>query len=144
MELSEGDRSEVNLRHRRVIRLNLLILEETMAEVERLIGAEGEGILRRRRNPLSTATRQELLDRIEQVRRTLVELKDSFGFAVEEQDVTRMIRALLSHQWTVLCDTESRRLRGYGEPAPELAARLDPSIAKLIRLVEGMEACLVR
>ncbi|MBI1744830.1 hypothetical protein HYR54_17445 [Candidatus Acetothermia bacterium] len=126
-----------------MIGLHLRSVEEEMAEIERLIRSEGEeGVLYRVRNSLREVERRELLEKIKQVRQGLFDLKELFDFPTEERDVVPTIRALLSHGWVVLCETESKQLKGFGNPEPELAAALDPWIEKLIELVQEIQAQL--
>jgi len=143
MQDDENYRAKVNERHRQVIELHLRIVEREMAELETFVLSNGEeGILYRVRNPLSEQVRKELLAQIGKVRKGIRELKELYNLAVEERDVVPRIRALLSHDWIVLCETVSKQLRGFGDPDPELAKVLDPSVEKLVDVVQEMQAIL--
>lgn len=141
--MSSEERRVIDERHRRIIELRMRSFEEALIEIQRLVSTKDEqGIFYRMHNPLSASARRELLEKIEQIKQVLLALKEEFGFSNYNEDIVSRVRGILSYEWTVLCDTESKRLRGYGDPAPELTQVLDPYVARLIALVEEMNICL--
>ena len=121
--------SEVHLRG---ISTTLAFLDESLCNFERWAqGHEARGVLYEEWNTLSPRDRQLVLSEIKQMRRALAELRDELHL---KPNVENVASAIWSWCWCLLEaieELDAKHLRRYGEPPPELVARLSPRLARL-------------
>jgi hypothetical protein len=78
-------------------------------------------------------------DLIDQVRTAAEALSVELALPVERGPNLRRRIAAVAEVWaTRMDDLRARRLKGYGPVHPELAARLDPRLDQLRRLLEAL------
>ena len=130
--------------HRRGISSALFLLDRMLCGFEDYArGREVRSVFYIEQNILSRDQKKRLLAEIAQMRDLLRDLKDGLGLDVKTEDVGRHIWGHCSTFWEVLVEIQSRFLKRFGEPPPQLAEYLDPRIDVLIEHVRSV-ADLVR
>ena len=128
---------------RGLVRSTLLLLEERLAEVERLMAGAEEGALYRRRRPALSEEQRARADRLlADIRSMIREMRERHGLVPEEQDAARRIAGLLAISWQELGELTPRRLRAYGRVDPRLEAEFEPGRERLAGLVSTLETLM--
>jgi hypothetical protein len=96
-----------------------------------LDGRSENGILYRGTLNLSTEKREAMRLEIASALEEIATLSRVLGLDREEEDARGLIRSEMSVAWANLLDTQSKKLRGYGDVDPQLADVLDPGIIHL-------------
>lgn len=117
----------------------LTLLDEAMNAIRSLAASDGvKSTMYTVRNPLSKTDRAEMICLAKSVQAQIGQMAKEFGLQREHRDVPREIRAKLASLWEMLYESDSRRMRGYGEVSEDAKKALDPAIARVIKLVEEM------
>jgi len=107
-----------------------------------LDGEEENGILYRRKLTLPTAQRDVARQRINAALEQIAILARMLDLPPEEEDVIRLIRGRLAVSWANLIDSQSSKLKRYGDVDPEAERTLDPAIRRLVKLVQELESII--
>jgi hypothetical protein len=99
-----------------------------------LDGREENGILYRRKLNLSPAQRQAAQQRVVTALEIIAALAQKIGLEPEVEDPAGLIRGEFSVSWANMIDTQSIKLKRYGDVNPELEKVLDPAIRRLAHL----------
>ncbi|MBE7560106.1 hypothetical protein HS125_14675 [bacterium] len=141
--MSEREILPISENHRRVISTTLGLLDETLCQFR--LWAEGRGIasvLYHMRNDLDTAQRRQVKQAVAEAQQAIACVRDKLGLAERVLLVSQTIRGDCACAWSDLQEIQSRRLRGYGDPTPELAAYLDPKLDELCLSLHRIEAAM--
>lgn len=130
----------LNPSQRRSLVITLRIFEEELNYIDTWLHAsETSGILYHKKLLLS----QEKIQLVKQIITTALEeiatLTNKFGFEPEEDNPASLICGMMSESWANLLDSQSTKLKRYGEVDPNLGKVLDPSIEKLAKLALELE-----
>jgi hypothetical protein len=79
---------------------------------------------------------------IEEALREIDNLAQRFDLPADRRDTRAALLGKLSMHWSDLHEIRAKSLRGYGEVHPDLEGLLDPSVARLVDLVEELRDCL--
>jgi len=125
----------LNYNQRRSVTIVLRNFEEHLRMTSAwLDGAEENGILYRRKLNLSPVQRQVAQQRVDTALETIASLAQKIGLEPEVEDPAGLIRGEMNVSWANLIDTQSRKLKRYGDVDPELKSVLDPAIQRLAQL----------
>jgi hypothetical protein len=123
--------------HERAVATTLTILDERLCEFEEIAGGRQlRSILHQEVNDFSRAQRAEMMREIVLARQAVRELSHALRLRPRVESLSRRVRGASSSLWESLLDTQSKRLRGYGEVPSALADYLDPRIDQLVAQVE--------
>lgn len=130
--------------HARSLESTLILADESMLHMERLLRENGQaGIIRRVESSLSPEKQQLLLREVAKLRRMLADFAADFSLEPHLLDVRRVILAELSSLWVHLQDSRPDRMTGYGKIFDEEASqRLLATVEKLLDQVMAMQALL--
>ncbi len=134
----------LNRNQERVVAVTLRLLEERLAEIERLMTVDEKGILYHQVARFSPHRQEEMQALIESLRAGIKAVAETFHLPCDAQSPPRKIMGLLSVTWESLGDIRSHRLGAYGEVDPRLKETLDPLTHKLTRLVLELEDVALR
>ena len=107
-----------------------------------LDGEEENGILYRRKLTLPAAQGDVARQRINAALEQIAILARMLDLPPEEEDVIRLIRGRLAVSWANLIDSQSSKLKRYGDVDPEAERTLDPAIRRLVKLVQELESII--
>jgi phage terminase small subunit len=113
----------------------LRAFEKSLRLADQLLvdGAE-QGILYYQKSYLDVELRQSARHKISQALQELARLANQLGLEPREENSDQMIMAQMSASWADLVDSQSSRLKGYGQVDPQAAALIDPAVNHLARL----------
>lgn len=129
----------LNENQRRAVTVSLRLLEERLANVERMIHEDEQGILYSRRVAFTPEQVKHMEAVIAAMRDEIRRVATEFQLPREEQNVARAIAATLEMSWESLEEVRPRRLRNYGSVDPTLKETLEPILKRLIRLLFDLE-----
>jgi hypothetical protein len=113
----------------------LSAFEKSLRLADRLL-AEGDerGILYYQKSYLDAGLRQSARHKISLALQELANLANQLGLQPREENSDQMIMAQMGASWADLVDSQSSRLKGYGQVDPQAAALIDPAVNHLARL----------
>ena len=103
-----------------------------------LDGKNENGILYRETLSLSEPKRAGMRRMVETALAEIALTSRLFDLKSEQQDAGGLIRSEMSIAWANLLDTQSKKLRGYGDVHPQLEAVLDPHVLQLSNLANQL------
>jgi hypothetical protein len=129
----------LNENQRRVVAVTLRLLEEELAETERVMAQDERGILYRRVARFTPQQLEQMCALISQMRKEIERAARQFRLPKQERDAAREIAGSLGLAWESLEEIRSHKLKGYGAVDPSLKETLDPIAQRLIKLVFELE-----
>jgi hypothetical protein len=108
-----------------------------------LDGREENGILYCRKLNLTPARRQVARQRVAAALQMIANLAQEISLEQEVEDPAGLIRGEFSVSWANLIDTQSRKLKRYGDVNPEAKNVLDPAIQKLAQLAMELASIFI-
>ena len=109
--------------------------EKALRQADQLLAQGDErGILYYQKSNLDPALRQSARQKISLALQELANLADQLGLEPREENSDQVIMAQMSASWSDLVDSQSGRLKGYGQVDNQAAALIDPAVNRLARL----------
>ena len=121
---------------KRAIWSSLSIVEELLLELENLVQDEEDLIFIEIKNTINSEKREIIKKEIEEIRDSLKDIKKTLNLKKDSIDNTNLILSKCAKLWEILCDSETKKLKGYGTPPENLSDYLDPIIYKIIHKIE--------
>ena len=122
--------------HRRSFTSSLMVVERNLIEIENILKHPVNGLLSEMTVDISKLRQEECLQNITDARRVIGQLFTKYGLYKHTTLISRFIDSRKSGIWEILCDTSSKRLKGYGEFPPENITEFDEDINVLQKLIE--------
>lgn len=123
--------------HRRSLSVAAQFVERTLDEMEELLRSRGRSRLTSKvQAAFSDEERIRLLAALAQMRQANAEMVRALGLEASPYREDRVITAKRTYLWTILVDSKSKGLRGFGQLAPELAEVVDHHVNRLLELLE--------
>jgi hypothetical protein len=124
----------LNQNQRRALGITLALVDETLCRIQEWAkGREVHSVLYQEQNRLAPAQRRLLARRIARMRRTLERLREDLHLPKQTRSASDDIWARCAALRESLMELEGRRLRGYGEVDPTLAACLSSQVPGLLQ-----------
>jgi hypothetical protein len=112
----------------------LRLFEEDLRQADTwLDGRQVDGILYRRQLHLTPTQRTEARKRIAAALKEIAALAEKLGLEQKIEDPAGLIRSQMSSAWANLVDSQTGKLKRYGEVHPDAAKGIDPHIQHLAR-----------
>jgi hypothetical protein len=119
----------------RAVTVTLRLLEERLADVERVIAADERGILYERVASFTPAQRAQMNESIRALREQIRRAAEEFHLPRETQSAARYVVGTVSLLWESVEEIRARKLKSYGEVDPQLKQTLDPILQRIVRLL---------
>jgi hypothetical protein len=134
---------ELSDNHRRSISITLQLVDQALCEWDDWAsGRLQSGIMYRQMDTLSAIEKQQLKNKIANVRELIVRLRDDLDLEPKNVATARSIAGHASLLWEMLTELNSRGLSGYGTVPEELGRYLDPIGEKLTEQMNAIIALL--
>ena len=134
-EISAVDENFLTEPQQRSLTVTLRLFEQALRKAARLLSEEDEvGILYSWKSHLSLEHRQLIQQKISLTLIDLAELSKELGLESAEYSIESTIMAEMSNSWANLEESQSKRLKGYGELDPRAIELIDPAIEHLTRI----------
>ena len=121
--------------HLRSVSASIYLVEKTIDELEHMLTRSREHSTYKTINDIDESKKAELLETIMQARKLIAEIMYKYRLNREVTYMSRFLNARKSRMWEILCDTTSKRMKGYGHLPEETASELDRDINKLADLI---------
>lgn len=129
----------LNENQKRTVATTLRMLEEQLAEAERVMERDERGILYRRVAQFTPQQRAVMSALIAQMRAEIQRAARQFDLPTQEWNAGQEIAGSLVLAWESLEEIRSHKLKNYGKVNPALKDSLDPIVQRLIKLVLELE-----
>lgn len=130
----------LNANQKRAVTVTLRLLEERLADIERVIAADERGILYERVASFTPAQRARMNELIGALREQIRQVAEEFQLPREQHSAARYVVGTVSLLWESVEEIRSRKLKSYGEVEPQLKQTLDPMLQRIIRLLFDLTA----
>jgi len=118
---------KVSENHRRSISITLQLIDQALCEWDDWTsGRLQSSIMYREIDTLSAIQKQQLNNKIANIRQLIVRLRDDLDLEPKNVATARSIATRASLLWEMLTELNSRGLSGYGTVPEELGRYLDP------------------
>lgn len=126
-------RVKLSTNHRRSISASLHLTDKALCTWDAwATGDVPAGVMYQQRDTLSAVQKRELRTKIKQARELIVRLRDDLQLQPSTPTTPQLLAGQATVLWEMLCDLNSRSLRGYGNVPDDLARYLDPIAEKLL------------
>ena len=123
--------------HRRSLSATAHLLETALDELESVLRARGsEKLTSCIKTHYGDDDRNRFLRAIEQMRDVNQELVSDLQLSKTESSEKQIVQSRSAYLWTVLRNSTSRGMRGFGELPPDSAREVDRRINQLLNLLE--------
>jgi len=95
-------------------------------------------LTRRIRSVYSEDERQDLAKAVAKLRQANREMVEDLGLVTSEFTEQQIVNARVSHLWTILVDSKSKKLKNFGEVPREHTVEIDRHIDKLLEILKLM------
>ncbi len=134
---------ELSENHRRSISITLQLVDKALCEwSDWCDGKIQSGVMFRELDTLADAQKQELRNKIETIRKLIVQVRDDLDL---EEKTVRTAHSIVTHAsllWEMLTELNSRGLQAYGAVPEQLDRYLDPIGQQLTDQMSAIGASL--
>ncbi|MCM8821189.1 MAG: hypothetical protein NC932_04485 [Candidatus Omnitrophica bacterium] len=139
----EGKEIKITVAQKNSISSVLLILNEVIDEIDDLCSTEGrKSILYEVVNNLDEKEKSNVLKTTGEIKELIKNISTVLNIKKKRYETKRSISSRVSSLWEMICEIESKRLKGYGDVSPSLKEYLDPAVSRIIRLLKNIEVFL--
>jgi hypothetical protein len=122
--------------HHRSISTTVQIVEKVLNEMEELLQHRNKNITSIITESFTQQEKQELILKIAELKKLNQELFQNYNLTRTEQTELQIVRAQTAYLWTVLMDSTSKKMKGFGKIPAEAAETLDEHINKMLILLK--------
>ena len=126
----------------RSVEITLRTFEKDLRLTAAWLDGEEENRLYRRKLTIPTEQRKAVRQRINSALEQIAILARTLNLPLEEEDVIRLIQGRLAVSWANLINSQSSKLKRYGDVDPVADRTLDPAIRRLVKLVQELESII--
>jgi len=130
---------ELGENHRRSLTSALVVIEQMLVEVREMMINPVLRCCFEVKADLDVIIIDRNLRTIEDALKQICFIKQKYGIEKISQSMTRSINAKKAKIWEVLCDSKSRKLKGFGSLPSFIAREFDNDIDKLMSITGNIE-----
>jgi hypothetical protein len=131
---------ELPSNHKRVISVTAKTVEEELNELEALLSAKkNDGSIKKIIPSYSDKERKFLIEKIGELRKLNHRMFEDLNLDSTELTEIQMVRGKITYLWTVLIDSKSKALKGYGMLPENLATVLDNHLDHLLEIINKLK-----
>ncbi len=133
------DKPRIPENHRNSLSVTARTIEKSLDEMEELLSRGGVHKLTYTvHSSYTDDERQSILGTIRELRKANEEMVNDLGLKREERKEEQIIRARVTHLWTILVDSTSRGMRGFGVLPTAPARMIDQHIDRLLKILQRL------
>lgn len=123
--------------HHRSLSVTARSIEDTLDKLENILRSRGvQKVTSTVTTSYSDEERERLLQIIAKMRKLNEEFVQHFALSKAESDEAAILGASIAHLWTILADSSSKGMRGYGPLPPHLARELNAYVDRLLAVLD--------
>lgn len=126
--------------HHRSISTTAQIVEKVLNEMEEVLQNRKHNVTTVVTESFTQEQKQELLLKIEELKKSNRTLFQEFNLTQTEHSELQIVRAQTAYLWTVLMDSKSKKLKGFGKIPADTAEKLDEHINAMLAILEELNA----
>jgi hypothetical protein len=135
----EHIKQELGDNHKRSLTSALVIIEQMLAEVRDLMISPPGRCCYEVIPDLDINKIDKNLKTVEDALKQICSIKEKYGVVKAHQSLQRSLNAKKAKIWEVLCDSKSKKLKGFGSLPSSIAKEYDNDIDKLISITSTIE-----
>ena len=124
--------------HLRSVSVSMYLVEKSIDEYEELLKEKKGGVTYEIVNDIDEQEIKSDLEVISGVRKMISKMSEKYGLNRDITYLSRIRNSKKSKMWEILCDTNSKRLKGFGELPNDIGEEVDRDINSIIELVERL------
>jgi hypothetical protein len=125
--------------HRRSLSVTADAIDRSLREMEEVLRERGSEEVTKKILPVySEAERQNLLQAIDEIRKENQAMVEHLNLERSKFAEDQIINSRVSHLWTILVDSKSRKLKNFGEVPKDVAPEIDCHVDKLLEILKQM------
>lgn len=121
--------------HKRSLSGSMYIVEKLADEFERELKYKTDLSMLNLAENLSAEEEEKYMASIGLIKEYVAYMKKKYSLTPTKMVYSRVINARRTKMWQILCDTKSKRMRGYGKFPDELSKEYDADIDKLLSII---------
>jgi len=129
------DKIKLQDNHRRSVSAAIYMIEKIIRDLEKELRPDEEGVLLKIIHDINTTDLQHYEKVLLPIKSHIRYLAEKYGLNPHEVLISRLVNAKKTGMWEILCDTNSKRMKGYGDFPEEFARELDSDIDTLLNLI---------
>ena len=129
----------LNDNHRRSLTSSLMIVEKSLVELEESIAGNYNTCCFEVKKDVEPEIMNENLALIKEARKVICNLTEKYGTSRSVQSLRRLIDTKQTRMWEILCDSRSRKMKGFGEFPKELSKEYDRDIDELMAIISKIK-----
>jgi hypothetical protein len=130
---------ELGDNHKRSLTSALVVIEKMLEEARNMMISPPGSCCYEVAVDLDTIKIEKNLKTIEGALKQICLIKQKYGVEKSSQSMMRSINAKKAKIWEVLCDSKSRKLKGFGSLPSHIAREFDNDIDKLMSITGNIE-----
>jgi hypothetical protein len=133
------DKPRIPENHRRSLSVTARTIEKSLDEMEELLSrGDVHKLTYTVHSSYTDDERQSILEIIRELRKANEEMVNDLGLRSEERKEVQIIQARVAHLWTILVDSTSRGMKGFGVLSKDHAREVDQHVEKLLNLIQQL------
>jgi len=124
--------------HKRSLSSSLYIVEKLLSELEREIISPTNHSTFKVVGEIPHDEKEQMLLVLKQAKGFIADLTQKYQLRVNVLEFSNILNAQKAKIWEVLCDSNSKGLKGYGQLEESIAKELDNDVSKLQELINQL------
>lgn len=124
--------------HKRSLSSSLYVVEKLLSELEREISSPTNQSTIKVVGEIPPDEKERMLSVLKQAKDYIAFLTQKYQLRVNVLELSNILKAQKAKIWEVLCDSNSKGLKGYGQLEESIAKELDNDVTKLQELINQL------
>lgn len=125
--------------HRRSLSVTARTIEETIEQIERLLGSTSPpNLMREIRQSYSPEERDHILSVLRVLRGANESMIRELNLSPQEIDERQIIHSALARMWVILSDSSSAKMEGFGTMETDAAEVVDRHINNMLKIIRSV------
>lgn len=143
--MEETKNIKVTVAQKNSISSVLLILNEVIDDIEGLCNTEDKkSILYDVVDNLSKKEKNMVFETTGKIKELIKNITETLDIKKKKYETKNLISSRVASLWEIVCEIESKRLKGYGDVSKSLKEYLDPRVAMITKLLEKIGEILYK
>jgi hypothetical protein len=128
--------------HKRKLSITSRYIENNINEIEDLLNGRRNNLTEEIENNIEDAVKLKILGLIKEMREKNEKMFNEMDLTEDRLYLDRMIRSRITYIWTILYDSLSKNLTGYGDLLQNEAELVDGHIKSMLELVFKLQSII--
>jgi hypothetical protein len=129
-------KEELPPNHKRILSVTVKIVEEEIEEMQQTLLMKNKGTIKNIISDYDDTERDKILDFLKQLKSLNEKMFKELELNSENVYASQIIKAKITYLWTILENSKSAALKGYGELPSGTANSIDGFISELLFVIK--------